>query len=273
VLTLINLATWEVLHTLSLRDPVRGRITLVSPSSGSVDTLYVVARNGRADRGVLYAVSLDAGGQSLVERAHFIFDGRSGASPVVLPPVLTGLDHRLILLHVPGLAGDGQHRLVALADDGSASLQTAWSVNLGEAMQVSPTVDAVTRTLFQVQRNGRQVFRHDMLTGALQQVYDIQAESGIDGNFVLNGHLIAAYDGVRSTLLLSAAVDASSVGNGQYVMAFSPDATPRLRWAQRIATRTDAYTGAWSVGPSSLGTSSCPIVVGSRSGITRLCDY
>jgi len=274
VLTLINLSTWEVLHTLSLRDPDGGRVNLVSPSSGSVDTLYVMTRNNWADRGVLFAVSLGADGQSLVERAHFGFDGRSGASPIVLPPLLTGLPDRLVVMHAPSLEADGQDWLIALADDGGGTLTPAWSVALEASMPVSPTVDLATRTLFVVHRDDRRLFRHDMLTGALTATYDLQSETGLDGHVELNGHLVTAYDGVRSTLLLSAAVDSSPSGlNGQYVMAFSPDTMPRLRWIERIATRADNYTGAWSVAPSLDGSSSCPVVVGSRSGLTRLCDF
>lgn len=273
LLTLIDLDTWTVLDTLALRDPAGGRASLVSPSSGSAGTLYAIARNARADRGLLFAVSLDAGGGSLSTRASFAFDGRSEASPVVLPPALTGRTDRLVLVHAPGLDGDLQQRLIALADDGGDVLQPTWAVSLEAPLPVTPTVDLSSRTLFLSHRDDRGLYRHDIASGALTQVYDLQAETGLAGHLVLNGHLVAVHDGVRSTLLLSAAVDSAPSGNGQYVMAFAPDSTPRLRWIERIAARADKYTQAWNLGPSSQGSASCPIVVGSRSGITRLCDF
>ncbi len=274
VLTLIDLANWRAIDSLTLREPASGaRISLYSPSAANAGTLYATGTTTRGNRGWLFAVDVDPNTRRLSQRAAFGFSGRSAAGPVVLSAAMTGLPGRLLLFHAPGLNGDIQNRLLAVGDDG-VSLASRWAIDIGGPMRVSPSVDSATRTVFFVYGTDPRLYQHDMLTGAPVRSFDMQALSGLPATFALNGHLAAVQDNADFTLLLSASVSAAPGRNGQYVMAFAPVSQPAsLGWMKKIASRGDSATAAWNLAPSSRPGVACPVVVGSTSGLTRLCDF
>lgn len=280
VLTLVNMSTWQPISVLTLRDPVTAApVSLVSPSSATANVLYAVGFNSSNGRGFLFSVVVDPVTQSLKVRSTLTFRGRTGASPVVVTPSISGLSNNLILLHVPGLISDPQpqNRLVGLLDYGTG-FKAAWVVSLTQALPVSPAIDQVSYSLFFGYNNDVRVYQYNFLSGAQVNVFDIQALGAFPGTFALNGHLASTQTGTVFTLLLSGTVTSAPVGNGQYVMAFTPIAAPStLLWqASILRSRSYAYTAAWILGPSSQPGVYCPIVVGvsaATGGITRLCDF
>ena len=275
VLTLVDVANWQNIGVLELRDPdTNGRVTLVSPSAASGNTLYAVAFNELNRHGFLFAVAVDPSSASLIVRTVYVFSGRSGASPVVVTSAISGLAVNLVLLHAPGVPNDRRvkDRLVALLDHGFA-LSPLWTIALAAGLPVSPTIDRTTQTLYFVYREDKRVFQHSLLSGAALGVFDIQAIGGLPSTFMLNGHLIASQDGPTFTLLLSGSVAAVPGSNGQYALAFKPNDAPRMVWAKHINNRSDVYTAAWNLAPARQPGAWCPIVVGSNNGITRLCDF
>jgi hypothetical protein len=275
VLTLVDLVAWEPVAALTLRDPqTQARVRLVAPSSGTDGVLYALGVGSRGEPGLLFAVGVDEATRTLVVRSSFAFGGASGASPVVFAPRDSDLAQALVILHLPGLAGEDApvHRLVALADEGDR-LTPAWMLPLAGPLAVAPTIDPLTRTLFYATSSSARVVQLNALTGEPIREFDMAALSSMPAGFRLNGHLGATRDGVRFTLLLSGAAPADQPGEGQYVLAFQPTlGNGHLLWTHRIAARPDTYTAAWNLGPSTTPDIVCPIVVGPRSGITRLCD-
>lgn len=283
-LTYIKLSTWQVLDSLTLKDPNSfiKKISLVSPSSGSDGVLYALAQSQSGAYGYLYAVRPNAFGKLKVS-AIFQFTGVSGASPIVLKPAITGLSQNMVLLHVPGLIGAPapQNQLVALTDAGS-SFNFYWPspIVLSQPLNVAPTVDIATHTVYY--REGRlpTLKAADYLTGTPTTEYDIAALSGLsqtDGALSQNGHLVSSLTDGKFTLFLSMAYKANVAtdpNNGEYIFAIDPNATQNpLLWRSQIDTVTNSYTAAWSNGPS-LNTPGafCPIVVAPGSGITKICD-
>jgi hypothetical protein len=276
VLTLVDTTAWRSVQVLRLLDPLGGRVSLISPSSGREGVLYAVATSQRtANRGLLFAVAFDPVAKALAVRATWAFAGRSGASPVVAEPAVSGLSTPLVLLHAPGLAGETVpvDRLVALADDG-VSLTPAWMLPLGCALAVAPTVEPFSQTLFYTCKTDTRVHQVRLVAGTPVRDFDIGAIGAMPAGFGLDGHLAATQAGTVFTLLLSGSVPAGQAGAGQYQIAFQPIERPAtLLWSQRIAIRPDGYTAAWSLGPSPQAGVWCPLVVGTISGITRLCDF
>ena len=276
VLTLVNLSTWQNAGSLTLRDPnTMAPVALVSPSSATANVLYAVGGNARSNTGYLFAVVVDPTTKRLKVRSTFTFVGKSGASPVVVTPATSGLANNLVLLHAPGLPGDAQaqDRLLGLSDTG-AGFTTLWSVDLAQGLAVSPTLDENTKTLFYVFGADYRIFQHSYLTGAPVSTFDIRSIGGFPVSFTLNSHLGAVQTGTAFTMLLAGAVSATPGSNGQYVMAFSPNPqAPSIVWSAKIRSRSDAYTGAWNLAPSGTSGAYCPVVMGSSSGITRICDF
>lgn len=276
VLTLVDLATWTAVDSLVLRDPAHGgRLALVSPSSASHGVLYAVAGSPDTGRGLLFSVGVDTASRKLLRRGAFAFAGRSGASPVVLGPEATGVMHNLVLLHVPGLEGEAvpRNRLLGLLDVG-AGFATAWALELVAPIEVAPTIDQASRTLFFSYGADTRVHQHRYVDGQAVAEFDLRALAGLPPTMVLNGHLASSQAGGRFTLLLSAGVAAANDPSaiGQFVMAYEPGA-PALLWGKKIFPAPDAYTAAWNLAPSLGGVAWCPVVVGTTSGLTRLCDF
>lgn len=275
VLTLVDMTGWQKLDVLALRDPqTQESVSLVSPSSGAGGVLYAIATSSSGQRGLLFAVSVDARTRKLVARSSFVYAGRSGASPVVVSASVSGLPYNLVLVHAPGLLGEAQplNRLVGLMDDG-VSLSPAWMLALAGPLPVAPTVDHVTQTLFYVYRSDTKVHQASLSTGAPLRDFDIAALAAMPAGFKLNGHLAATQAGTTFTLLLSGSVPSTKPDMGQYVMAFEPiDMPGAMLWIRKIASRADTYTAAWNFAPSRQEGIWCPIVAGTGSGVTRLCD-
>jgi len=277
VLTLVNLTTWQNVGTLTLRDPVtQAPVALVSPSSASSKVLYAVGGNAKANTGYLFSIVLDPATKRMKIRSTFAFVGKSGASPVVVNPTVSGLANNLVLLHVPGLASDvqPQDRLLGLSDTGG-TFTTLWSVDLPQALAVTPTIDESTGTLFYVFDSDYRVYQLGYLTGQAVNTFDIRLLGGFPVNFSINSHIGGIQAGTSFTMLLAGAVSTTPGNNGEYVMAFSPNsASPAVLWKYRIKTgAADAYTGAWNLAPSSVPGVYCPVVMGASSGISRVCDF
>jgi hypothetical protein len=275
VLTVVNLSTWQGVGSFMLRDPVtQARISLVSPSAGTGNRLYAVGINNTTNGGWLFSLAIDPRAHALSVKATYGFVGHSGISPVVLTPALTGRGSNLILLHAPALLTDTlpQDRLVALSDN-TTTLAPAWTLGLDTGLAVTPTVDQGSQTLFFQYMGDRYLHQVRLADGAPVAVFDLRAISQLPGALALNGHVASSQAGGVFTLFLSANVVAVGGWTGQYVMAFTPNATPgALLWAKRLSRTADSYTAAWNLSPSVLSGLACPIVVGTGSGLSRLCD-
>lgn len=274
VLTLIDMTSWTVLHSLKLRDPVsRVALGLVSPSTASGNTVYVVARNGQTDRGFLLGVQVDQGQGRLTLRAGFEFVGKTGASPVIVKPSQSGLAGNLVLLHTPALVDDPQPvaRLLGLLDTGGAALSTSWAIPMTAPLKVSPTIDETSKTLFYSYGPDGRIYQASYLTGAAVRMFNIRTLMGL-GAMALNGHLVASQSGDGFILLLSGSIAGTSANAGQYLMAFKP-ASRTMLWGSRTHAVPDNYTGAWTLVPSAAAGRGCPVAVGLNSGLTRICDF
>ncbi len=272
VLTLVNMSTWQALGSLKLTDS-GSRLQVVSPSSATGNVLYVVALNPQTNVGYLFSVVMNAAKQKPRIRSTYAFTGRTEASPVIVEKAISGLQSNLILLHVPGLGGDSQNRLVALKDTGSA-LVTAWSIDLAAALPVSPSIDQTTKSLFFEYKDDSRIFQYNLMTGQPVQTYDIRAIGGFPEGFALNGHMGATQANATYTMLLGGAIASVPGSNGQYVIAFTPVATPNsLLWAVKVRKTPDKYLAAWNTAPSSNAGTYCPVVNGPLSGLTRVCDF
>ena len=280
-LTLINMSTWQSVFTLTLRDPVTGdAVHLVSPSSGTAGVLYAIAQNSVNGNGILFSVVLDASTTQISIGSSFEFTGKSGASPVVVTPEVTGLPGNLVLLPVPGLIGDSQpkNRLLGLVDSPTSGLTLSWEVALPAYMSVSPTIDQASMSLFYHDNGGSVVHQNDLLTGAPISAFNIQAIGGYPKSFVLNGHLGASESGSPFTLLMAGAYTTSPGVGAQLVITFQPIASPgALLWATQISSVPAEYLAAWNFAPSSRSGVICPIAVSDdtngNSAIVRVCDF
>jgi hypothetical protein len=280
ILTLVNVATWQNVGSLTLRDPqTKEPVRLVSPSSGTANTLYAVARNPKNNNGFLYSVALKAVSHHLVVSSVFTFIGVSGASPVVATPAASGLPDNLVLLHVPGLPGDPQpqNRLLGLDDSPATGLAPIWGIPLTAALIVGPTVDQASGSLFYQDTNRPNINQISLMTGDPLNVFDLQAIGKYTHTFVLNGHLAASQVGGLFTLLLAGKNTSSLKHSAQYIMAFQPIVSPTaLLWSYEIANVSGTNSAAWNFAPSSQPGVVCPIVVantGATSTITRVCDF
>lgn len=278
VITLVDTSTWQSVSSLVLKDPSNsGPVALVSPSSASGNVLYAVTSSSLRNRGILFAVVLDEATKTLSVRSTFVFTGASGASPVVVKTEVSGKSWPMVLLHTPGLPGDATavDRLMALTDNGRR-FSTTWSVTLPSGLPVSPTIDAARKGVLYVLRNGTKITRLDLGTGALQDELNIQSISGFSGTsgtFKLNGHMAAAASGQAFNLLISAEIAGSTTGeNGQYTMVVD-GVGKSLLWLRKTSDVADSYTAAWNVVRSgSTETSLCPVVVGAKTGLTKICN-
>jgi hypothetical protein len=275
-LTLIDTVNWVAVATLTLKDPNGASVTLVSPSTGSDGVLYAVGVNS-AGTGFLFAVSMQMpqpGTFTLISRATFAYTGQTGASPVVVRPNLSGLAQNLILLHVPGLSGDTQNRLLGLLDNG-ASFSQSWSIPLAHALTVAPSIDEVSHTLYYQFPNLTLVYAADIVSGAQNTgPFNIQTLGGFPSNFQLDGHVVSVQTGPTGTYTLllsgSSAARGASAG-GQFVLGFQPS-TYQVLWELQTLAQPEANTEAWSLVPSNTPGIYCLTVVGPSSGISRLCN-
>ncbi len=279
-LTLIDMTTWT-----KVGDPVvlmgdGASISLASPSSGTDGVLYAVGTNRGSGRGYLFAVVLSTTGTPTLSYHTYAYIGSTGASPVVVKPSITGFSGNLILLHTPGLVSDGtstKDRLMGLIDN-STGFSNAWApIVLEQAIGVAPTVDEVTKSFFFQYDLKQNIYQYNLLNGSSTATFDIANLAGfIAKNFKLNGHLGAIQTGSSYSILLSANESANINPNltGEYTLIFTPAGSSGqpVLWKKKIAGVADQYTAAWNVGPSSSAGLSCPIVVGTTNGISRLCD-
>ena len=276
--TLVDLESWTKVSDLTVN--VEGAsIDVQSPSTGSGGVLYAVAMSG--SRGHLLALSVQtdpSGADKLVLRATFTFLGKPTASVVVVKPQITALAGNLVLLYVPTLPGEPTpYRLLGLLDDGSSTLSHAWPapVRLDAGLTISPAVDEVSRSLFFRYSTTAIVHRHDLLSGAFVEQYDIGSAGAFPNSFTLNGHMAANQYGGAFTLLLSGTYKQRRGGaSAQVAVAFQPLISPTtVLWSRKISDVPDLYTLIWTTGQAknSFGYY-CPIVVGKTSGISRICD-
>jgi hypothetical protein len=275
-LTLIDTANWAALATLTLKDPYGAAVTLVSPSTGSDGVVYAVGQNS-VGAGFLFAVAMQmpqSGTFTLVNRATFAYTGMTGASPVVVRPNISGLAQNLVLLHVPGLTGDNQNRLLGLLDNGS-SFSQLWSILLAQGLTVAPSIDEVSHTLYYEFSFQTMVYAADIVSGAENAgPFNIQTLGAFPSNFQLDGHVVSVQTGPTGTYTLllsgsSAAVTGSP--GGQFVLGFQPS-TYQVLWKLQTLAQPEANTEAWSLVPSNTPNVYCLTVVGPTSGISRLCD-
>jgi hypothetical protein len=277
VLTLVDLAAWQNIGSLTLFDPgTQNPINLVGPTSASAGTVYVVAYEDAHDRGTLFAIVLDADTQQLDVRSTFSFKGRSGAKPVVVTADVSGLSFDVVLLHVPGLSGDvtPQNRLLGLADS-AGHLSVQWSIPLSAPLAVSPTVDAGSRTLFY--ESGAYIRQNSIASGAPLQTFNLRTIGGFPASFRLNGHVGGSSAAGLFTLLLSGGVTSPGSAAGQYLMSFQPLIAPTtLLWSWKIAAQPASYSGAFNFAPAMQGGTMCPVAISItslNSTLTRLCDH
>jgi hypothetical protein len=276
VLTLINLVTWTRVGSLQLRDPGTHRaLQLASPSTGAPNVLYAVALNSATGAGYLFSVGVNATGTALQVLSSFDFIGKSGASPVVVTPDVTGLSENLVLLNAPGLSGQTplQNQLLGLLDPGVGSMVSAWTIPLNASLSVAPTFDPVSLTLYYALHNQPYVYQAGLLTGAPLQTFNLQQIGRFAPSFELNSHLGAIKSASSFTLLL-----AGGIHNKQYAMAFAPLLSPtRLQWSSELEATTILYSAAWNFAPSSQAGIVCPIALDvagmSYSNLVRLCDF
>lgn len=278
--TLVDLATWTKVHDLTVKAE-GSYVRLSSPSAGSRNVLYAVGANSGSDHGFLFALAVQpdgGGGDKLVLRATFVFSGKPATSAVIVKPQTTGFAGNLVLLYVPGLPGDGtslRNRLMGLLDDGSSTFSQAWSapIMLGDKLNVTPAVDEVSRSLF-FYDHGALIYRHDLLSGRFVERYDVASAGGFPSSFAINGHLTSNLYGGAFTLLLSGSYQQRRGASAQIAAGFQPLISPTsLLWSRKIIDEPDSYTAAWVIGPATKSPGYyCPIVVGTTSGISRVCD-
>jgi hypothetical protein len=279
VLTLVNMTTWQNAGTLTLRDPqTKASIHLVSPSSGTSNTLYAVGQNTKNGNGFLFSVVLKQATHRLALRSTFAFKGASSATPVVVTPNVSGLPTNLILLHVPGLIGDPQpqDRLLGLSDSATTGLAQRWAIPLMGPLIVAATVDQGSNSLFY--ENGATIYQNSLITGDAINTFNLQLIGAFPAPFLLNGHVGASQIGSVFTLLLAGKYTASQgSGGAQYVMAFQPIASPAaLLWATQIFKVQTGNADAWNFAPSSQPGVVCPIAIvhaNGKSSIVRICDF
>jgi hypothetical protein len=281
VLTLINMSTWQGVGTLTLADPVNGDyVHLVSPSSGAPGVLYAIAEDSTTGNGFLFSVALDATTNQLSVGSTFEFTGKSGATPVVVTPDVTGLPGNLVLLAVPGLVGEAkpQNHLLGLLDSPTSGLSLSWEVALPALMSISPTVDQASKSLFYHADATPVVHQNDLITGAPISEFNIVTIGGYPSSFVLNGHLGASESGSPFTLLLGGEYTTSPGVGAQFVITFQPIASPKaFLWTSQISSVPAEFLAAWNAAPSSQSGVICPVVVSNfsngDSAIVRVCDF
>jgi hypothetical protein len=280
VLTLVNLTKWTNAGTLVLLDPeTNGSLQLVSPSSGGPNVLYAVALNKVNGNGYLFSVVLNPATNKIAVSSVFSFTGQSGASAVVVTPIVSGLATNLILLHVPGLIGDAkpQNRLLGLLDS-ATGWQQLWAVPLPAPLVVAPAVDQGSMSLFYHQNYSPIIYQNQLVNGTAISSFNLQTIAGIPSTFHLNTHLGASQAGSVFTLLLGGDYTSAPGVGAQYVMAFQPIASPRtLLWSKQIASVPANNMGAWNSAPSSETGIACliaiPVATSGSAAIVRLCDF
>ena len=281
-ITLINLSTWTKVQSIKLTDPDTGDpLKLVSPSTGN-NVLYAIAYNGLTGSGYLFSLKLTTKA-GLVIGSVFPFLGSSGASPVVVAPAVSGLSGNLVLIHAPGLPGDNplQNRWIAVLDVTGRGLSQAWALPISATVQVSPTVDQTTQTLFYQLANDPSLYQANLLTGLPGTSYNMQAIGGFQvsgsGIFSLNGHLGASQSDGAFTLLMGGRYAAGNGTGAQYVFTFQPELNPTaLVWSSTVLTVPANYMAAWNFAPSTQSGVYCPIGIADTSTATalvRLCDF
>lgn len=277
-LTLINLASWKNVATLTLLDPrTQARMNLVGPSSAGTDVLYAIGYDNGDNDGTLFTIAVDESAGTMSVQSTFSYTGRSGAAPVVVTPAQSGLPNNLVLLSVPGLIGEAnaQNYLLGLTDVAAIGLEQSWAIPLHEAVTVSPSVDQNSGSLFY--EAGPYLYQSDLVSGAAIRTFNLETVGGFNRSFHLTGHIAASQAGSVFTLLLSGTFWTSKNDGVQYAMAFQPIVSPNaLVWSSQISSVNTGYSAAWNFAPSTVPGVMCPIAItvdSRKSTIIRLCDH
>jgi hypothetical protein len=274
VMTLIDLINWKKLDQITIVDPLnKDPISLVSPSTGSNDVIYSVVVNKKSNNaGYLISVICDSTKLKLAQKSYYSYNGVSGASAIVLKPAQTGLSQNLILFHAPASAELNQNSITAVIDEVDA-FHLKWRIPLASSLQVTPTVDDVSKNIYYQLSDQNVIFRNNYMDGASSGSFNIQNLGAFASSFKLNGHLAASQSAAGFSLLLAGSVPSGDVGAGQYIISFFPAGTGDLGWIKKIGARGDLYTAAWNFySPGRNLNTVCPIIVGYKSGLTKLCN-
>ncbi len=274
ILTLIDLVNWKKLDQLTLLDPLtKDPISLASPSTGSDKTLYSLAYNKLTNSGFLISVNVDTVNLKLIQKNSTQFQGTAGASPVVIKPSQSGLANNLVLFHAPSSPNLNQDGLLAILDE-SDSFKVNWKIPLTSSIQVTPTIDELTKSLY-FQLNGQNIlYKYNYIDGSLIGQYNIQELGLFPSTFKINGHMASSQAGGIYSLLLAGSIPKGQSASGQYILSFSPEGTGKLLWSNKISAKPDVYTAAWGFF-TPIGSRIdyvCPIIVGYNNGVTKLCN-
>ncbi len=272
-LTLIDLNLGQILDSKKILDMKTGEaIKLVSPSTGSLNTIYSVGKNS-VSQGYLFSIHLDPSSTRLEIGSQFKFDGPTGASAVILKPTQTGLSSNLILLHSPGINGDGLNHLLGILEQ-TTSLQVLWNALLPGQLVVSPTIDDVAKIVYLVLLQDANIYSFNFADGTTaKKPINVASLLNLSSGFKINGHMSSSQTGGKFSILVAGSIGYGA-GIGQYVVAVNPSSKlPKLIWGQRIAAQPMSGMSAWNA--STYGTGNvnfCPLVSSPDMTLTRICD-
>lgn len=268
-LTLVDMASLQVLDTLLLTTTANEEISFQSPPAGADGVLYVIARVQR-NESHLFAVSVQptANGWELVRRIDMALTGNSGASPVVTKDI--GYAGNIVLL--PTKSGT-VNSLLALKDDLAASaFGTHWTRSLESNLVVTPVVDeAAQRVYYQYSRfdANPSIVGVNLHDGDSPTIYNIKTLFSRASDLVLAGHLSAISDGIHPFTILVA----GNEGGTAAVFAVQPNGPIPARW-QKTIPQAGGY-GAWNLLPSTITGVYCPTLTllgGTNNGVIKVCN-
>lgn len=266
---------------LSLRSATDRALTVVSPATASGDRAYLVTRESGGSLAPAYLTALELSGGDPAVRWTYPYRGTSGASAIVVTPQVSGRTRPIVVFHAPGRASGTTREdlLVALEDQGQ-TWALLWEKKLSVAPEVSPLIDPIHRTLIlQDQSSTRSNVPPVVHTLAIDSgvelatvdLRNLAPTPGAWDDFVLNGHLVGTFSQGSATALVSA-----KGTSGQLVLGLDPGEPlalppkpPSVRWSH-TTNAVDAYTAAWTIHVRPDGVT-CPVYVGSATGVNLLC--
>lgn len=248
-------------------------LNLASPASATGTRGYFVGSEGRSGQASLHAVDFVNG--AITPAWPLPLVGTPEASPVVLATSMTGRSRTAVLVHEPG-AGRGDNRLVLVEDRGTSGERLV-TVQLTQRLGVAPLIDPIRRLVFLQFTSQKELHVISLdalfarsgtvtLSSVEQPVIDVSALAppGVNwSRLSLNGHVVGSFTPTQQLVLLSGKTSA-----GQWAIGL--DASARtLSWSTLVSATSDSYTAAWTIQRNTNG--NCPIVVGTKTGITMLC--